>query len=662
MRATCLTLAGLAFVSTPARADFDDYDWTLVGCTTLLNGVLHVEEGPCPGGPGPADYSSASAVIPTEGSFTVDMTCFTNDVCCQNLVIEVGGEQVWSKTGGFDSIVCGGTEQIAFGVQAGDVVEFIAFNSDPFGFTTWADFTNLSFSPAGPSLEPTSCGHQDLTAAGTEANDRYGSSVALFGDLALVGAPGDDDAAIAGGAAYVLRNGASGWLEMAKLTSSDASIVQSFGEAVSLSATHALVGTCAPSSPTFGSGAAYVFERFGSAWTETAKLEPIGGDAQWLFGCAVQLHGDLAVVGAAGKHDSAGGLYVYERLGPAWVETAVLAAADGEPHDALGASVSASDSLLAAGAAGDDDVGADSGAVYLFERQGATWVESAKLVAGGGSAGDAFGADLALTPDLLVAGAPGSNGGTGAAHVFERRATGWVRTAVLTAADGQAGDAFGASVAANGDRVLIGAAGDSPLAAGSGSAYLFERTPGGWLQTARYVAEDGGPGDAFAGAVALFGGTGLVGAAGVNGPEADSGAAYALSLQGLCSGPDVVSLNAGGPHNFALFAGAANGGRIYLLLGSASGTQPGLVAGDLTLPLNSRDVYFDFTLQGANTGPLQATFGVLGPDGTATAALDLPPGLSPTLAGLVLHHAFVVFDSAGLPVFASDANALLLAD
>lgn len=107
---------------------------------------------------------------------------------------------------------------------------------------------------------------------------------------------------------------------------------------------------------------------------------------------------------------------------------------------------------------------------------------------------------------------------------------------------------------------------------------------------------------------------------------------------------DSISIAGGGIHNLILDTGQANGGDVYWVLGSASGTSPGL-PGPPPLPLNV-DAYTQALIVSPNTF-LAGSLGVLDPVGRGQASLALAPAaLDPSLAGLTLHHAHVVFDGA----------------
>ena len=124
----------------------------------------------------------------------------------------------------------------------------------------------------------------------------------------------------------------------------------------------------------------------------------------------------------------------------------------------------------------------------------------------------------------------------------------------------------------------------------------------------------------------------------------------------LIGTPLEVSLLTGGTQQLQLEA--PHSLSLYFILGSASGTSPGIPVDGLVLPLNLFDPYFGYTLQHPNTSVLQATLGVLSSSGTGTAAINLPAGLDAGLAGTTLHHAYVVFGSTGGAVFVSNPMPL----
>lgn len=134
-----------------------------------------------------------------------------------------------------------------------------------------------------------------------------------------------------------------------------------------------------------------------------------------------------------------------------------------------------------------------------------------------------------------------------------------------------------------------------------------------------------------------------------------------LTPPALAAGVESLSIAAGGAQALALTADpCAFGGSLYLVLGSLSGTDPGLPLESVVLPLNPDD-YTTFTLTNASDGVILVdTLGLLDAQGTAAAAIQVPPWLSPSLAGTVLNHAFLALDGFGSVGFASNAVELTL--
>jgi hypothetical protein len=161
-----------------------------------------------------------------------------------------------------------------------------------------------------------------------------------------------------------------------------------------------------------------------------------------------------------------------------------------------------------------------------------------KLTAGDGAAYDAFGGSVAINGDTAIVGAcyddVGANSDQGSAYVFVRSGTAWTQQAQLTAGDGAAGDHFGKSVAISGDTAIVGAD-DADVGANidQGSAYVFVRSGTAWTQQAQLTAGDGAAGDLFGASVAISGDTAIVGAYDDDvGANSDQGSAYVFVRSG----------------------------------------------------------------------------------------------------------------------------------
>jgi len=204
-----------------------------------------------------------------------------------------------------------------------------------------------------------------LTATDGAANDGLGSSVALSGDTALVGARNDTVGANAAqGSAYVFTRSGSSWSQQAKLTASDGAGNDSFGDSAALSGETALVGArnCTVDGVAWH-GAAYVFTRSGSSWSQQARLTA----GYYQFGRSVALSGETALVGAGGGSIGQGSAYLFTRSGSSWSQPAPLTAGDGAADDDFGSSVAVSDETALVGAVYDDVGGIyNQGSAYVF--------------------------------------------------------------------------------------------------------------------------------------------------------------------------------------------------------------------------------------------------------------------------------------------------------
>ena len=273
-------------------------------------------------------------------------------------------------------------------------------------------------------------------------------------------------------------NGTS-WAETAKLTPADGAANDQFGFSVSLSGDRALVGAYRDDDNGADSGSSYVFDFDGTSWAETAKLTPADGAANDRFGWSVSLSGDRALVGAYVDDDNgnnSGSAYVFDFDGTSWAETVKLTPADGAALDQFGYSVSLSGGRTLVGAHLDDDNGSDSGSAYVFDFDGTSWAETAKLTPADGAMSDQFGLAVSLSGDRALVGASDDddNGAdSGSAYVFDFNGTSWAETIKLTPADGAASDLFGGSVSLSADRALVGALFDDDHGSNSGSAYVF---------------------------------------------------------------------------------------------------------------------------------------------------------------------------------------------
>lgn len=357
----------------------------------------------------------------------------------------------------------------------------------------------------------------------------FGSSVAFDGDTAVIGAKSDDANGDNSGSAYVFIRSEGAWTQQAKLLPADGASEDYFGESVALDGDTAVIGARFDDDSGMSSGSAYVFTRTGGVWAQSAKLLPADGEAGDLFGAAVALDDDTLVIGASrgGNADvRSGSAYVFTRNMGVWTQQSKLLPADGTSDGLFGVAVALDSDTALIGDYLDDDNGEVSGSAYVFTRSEGVWAQQAKLLPADGTDGDYFSWSVGLDGDTAVIGAPwDENAGvrSGSAYVFTRDTGVWTQQAKLLPANGWAGS-FGRSVALDGQIAVIGAIGDNFY--DTGSAYLFVRTGSLWVEQVKMPPCDGWVEDYFGYSVALEDDTAVIGAALDNHNGSHSGSAY----------------------------------------------------------------------------------------------------------------------------------------
>jgi hypothetical protein len=362
----------------------------------------------------------------------------------------------------------------------------------------------------------------------SEAGSWFGAAVAASGDAVVAGSP---ERASQTGEAFVFRRTGQSWVEEARLVASDAADDDRFGASVAIDGDVIAIGA-----PGAGgnSGAAYLYRKVGTTWTES-RVAPTGSDD--LFGTSVAVAGDIAVIGAPGENAEAGAAYVFEWTGAAWTQRVRLTAPAPQASARFGTSVAAHADWVIVGAP-YEAAGplAEAGAVHAFPAP--AWTSPVTLSPSPHAAGDHLGTAVAIAADgTLAVGAPG---GTvdgipcGRAYVFDAVLA---QTDLLAppAGTGDANDGFGAAIAIAGRVVAVGAPQEDSGAAGTpdesaaaaGAAFVFELDASGSVIDEAYLkASNIGAGDEFGTGVALTMDQLVVGApfedSGTNGWHTDS--------------------------------------------------------------------------------------------------------------------------------------------
>lgn len=361
-----------------------------------------------------------------------------------------------------------------------------------------------------------------LVASDTEPGDRFGQSVDIENGTIVVGAPSEDTEGNRAGAVYVFTGGLGTWSQRTILYASNAGPRDFFGTSVSLHNGTLAVGAFGEGSaftnnPADNSapraGAVYVFSGAGMNWNEVAYLKASNPDGDDEFGFSVSLSGTTLAVGARREDGSNGGVgatpdngltdagavYIFDFApGTGWTESVYIKAPTTQSGARFGDAVSLSGTTLVTGARLEDGVGANSGAVYVHERDmSGTWQAPVTLTASNAALNDQFGYSVAVDGDNLVVGALGEDSDavgvdgdelndnarlSGAAYAFSRVGATWVQQSYLKASNTGGGDQFGFSVCVDGDTLAVGARGEASADPGdpgndaaddAGAAYVF---------------------------------------------------------------------------------------------------------------------------------------------------------------------------------------------
>jgi hypothetical protein len=358
-----------------------------------------------------------------------------------------------------------------------------------------------------------------LTGGGESGKGLFGFRVALSADgsTALVGGSADNSHV---GAAWVFTRSGSTWTQQGeKLTGGEESGKAEFGKGVALSGDGdtALIGGLLDNG---GAGAAWVFTREGETWSQQgAKLTGSGevGEGRFAFSVALSGDGDTALIGGGGDNGEVGAAWVFTRSGSTWEQQGEKLTGGGEVGKGhFGFSVALSgdgDNALVGGLTDNGEVGA----AWVFTRSGSTWTQQGEKLTGGEESGKAeFGESVALSGDggTALIGGYADNAEVGAAWVFTREGEAWSQQGPKLTGGGEVGEgrfSFSVGLSADGDTALVGGGGDN---GGVGAVWVFTRSGSTWTQQGEKLTGGGLVGEAhfgFSVALSADASTGLVG-------------------------------------------------------------------------------------------------------------------------------------------------------
>ena len=378
---------------------------------------------------------------------------------------------------------------------------------------------------------------------------------------------------------------------LVKAAAADAADFDSFGLALAIDGSYALVGAPGVDGAGGNQGAAYLFLQSQGAepgWGQVKKLlpdDPADGD---LFGISVDISGDYAVVGAGGEDGAGtdlGAVYVFYRdQGGAdnWGQVKKIAAVDGENSDGFGFAAALDADMLIVGADGADGSGVDQGAAYIFyrDRGGAgNWGQVAKIFSNLPADANQFGFAVDIGGGVAAVGSPGEDGDgieCGVVYLFSRDQGGidaWGLTKSFSPSDTPDQTWLGTAIAIDGTTAVIGSPWDDGAGTSRGAVHVLGRDqggPGNWGEVKKLTASDAHDNDMFGYSVAIDGVYILAGAGWARGGGTERGQAYLFARDegGTDNWGEVQSLRANDGANEDWFGSSVGIDGLYLIIGS----------------------------------------------------------------------------------------------
>lgn len=307
-----------------------------------------------------------------------------------------------------------------------------------------------------------------LTASDGEIGDGFGSSLAANGNYVLIGAPERDDDH---GAAYIFERASDeSWTETSRIALADSIAESGFGESVGIQGDLAFIG--APGEQG-GHGAVYVYQQSDAgSWSQRARLANPDTTNGMNFGSALALDDNRLLVGA--PEDQGGAVYVFQGSDDgSWTREATLTSDGVDEDGAFGSSISMNGDQVLVGA---PDHASASGAVFVFRRDADTekWSESGRLVAYDSEPRYQFGTSLTFTGTEAWIGAPNADGRKGAIYQFEQDPSGdgWAGVKKLSGPDSEQNAQFAGTIAMDENIAVTGLVGADY---GAGTAAILER-------------------------------------------------------------------------------------------------------------------------------------------------------------------------------------------
>ncbi|MCP4121756.1 MAG: hypothetical protein GY751_08375, partial [Bacteroidetes bacterium] len=400
------------------------------------------------------------------------------------------------------------------------------------------------------------CEIQKVLASDATTQDDFGYDVAISGNFAIVSALREDHNAAGGsyqsqaGSAYIFEKVGENWLQVQKIVASDRSSTDWFGSSVAISGNYAVVGAYQEDHDVSGSnllsnaGSAYVFKNISGVWTEIQKIVASDRFTGDYFGFTVAISGGNIVIGAPYEDEDengdnfqtgAGSAYIFENQNDTWVQVQKIVSADRLGNDRFGTSVAIAGDRILVGAETEsqDENGnntmSQAGSAYIFKYGNGTWVQEQKIVASDRQSVDRFGKSVDISDNVLIVGAYEEDqidDGSGAAYIFSYNGSSWVEDDKVIASDGGYRHYFGYDVSISGSTAFIGSWWDDEIATRNGAGFVFTYNGTNWVESQKILSSDAGGEDVFGTCVDISGNNIIAGARGNSDNGANSGSAY----------------------------------------------------------------------------------------------------------------------------------------
>ena len=324
---------------------------------------------------------------------------------------------------------------------------------------------------------------------------QFGTSIAVNGDVAVIGTPNADVGGTAAGGVYVFNRVGDDWERMGRVDPPTAQLNMNFGSAVAVEAGTLIVGTPREDGAGTDSGAVYVYSADATTWSLVQRIVPPDEAAWKQFGWSLSLQGDTLAVGVPGDSEFGpyqGAVYLFTNTNGQWLFSEKVDGQIAGDYGNFGAEVLLNGELLFVGAPTRAISGIIWGAVFVYRKNGTDWQFDQEIqppVSVGSST--YFGQSLAVEGDTLAVGAPYDNTaarsmldivGRGSVFVYELENSQWLLKQRLLPNNGSVNDSFGYDIAISGAALAVGAPwSDGLYSSGVGSVQVFLKTGDEWI-------------------------------------------------------------------------------------------------------------------------------------------------------------------------------------